>query len=120
MQYTGTGPEELRTESSPGYCQIRLSYGTGTSGCGVLGFDALNVHVLQEIRKQIILFRRGTGVPRLFFVLRRLQALLAERRICFLRLCGRSRRTGGAKADRLCGLSAVIRKIYKLPIEIPG
>ena len=67
MQYTGTGPEELRTESSPGYCQIRLSYGTGTSGCGVLGFDALNVHVLQEIRKQIILFRRGTGVPRLFF-----------------------------------------------------
>ena len=119
MQYTGTGPEELRTESPPGYCQIRLSYGTFCRG--MWRFDALNVHVLQEIRKQIILFRRGTGVPRLFFCVPRcLQALLAERRTCFLRLRGRSRRTGGAKADRLCGLSAVIRKIYKLPIEIPG
>ena len=105
MQYTGTGPEELRTESPPGYCQIRLSYGTFCRG--MWRFDALNVHVLQEIRKQIILFRRGTGVPRLFFCVPR----------C---LRGRSRRTGGAKADRLCGLSAVIRKIYKLPIEIPG
>ena len=45
---------------------------------------------------------------------------LWEKGIWFARPCGSSRRTGGAKADRLCSLSAVIRKIYKLPIEIPG
>ena len=37
-----------------------LSYGTGTSGCGVLGFDALNTHVLLKIRRRIIFSRRGT------------------------------------------------------------